>query len=428
MSPRLAAISRDTFRSFRSRNFRLFFSGQVISQVGNWLTMVALVLLVLRRTDNGLAVGLLPAAQFAPMLVLGAFAGVVADRSDKRRLLLTTQSIAMAQSFALALMAFLPHMPLWTFYLLAFLGGCATAFDNPTRRAFVVEMVPAEDVANAVSLNSALMTGSRVVGPALAGLLTVTVGFGATFAIDGLSYLAVLGGLLVMRPEELRRPETVARGKGQVRAGLRYVRSQPVLLIPLLMMAIVGTLAFNFQTVLPLFVTRSLRGSETTFTVLFSVVSVGSLVGALVTARRVDVGVRHVVVASFGFGVSLFILGVMPDLAAAFPAALLLGFTSIAFMTSSTSIVQMYAAPAMRGRVLALQAIVFLGSTPIGGPFLGWICDAFGARAGLFLGGVAALGAGALGAFLGRRRNLWAGASASGGAATPGEGLQTSPA
>jgi MFS family permease len=405
MRQRLGSLSHDTFRSFRHRNFRLFFGGQTISQVGNWLTMVGLVLLILKRTDNGLAVGLLTAAQFAPVLLIGAFTGLLADRSDKRRLLMITQTIAMFQSFGLAFLAFQPDAPILSFYALALIGGFVTAFDNPSRRAFVVEMVPEVDVANAVSLNSALMTGSRVIGPALAGLLTITVGYGWTFAIDGLSYLAVLAGLYAMRTEELRKPVAVPRGKGQVREGLRYVRTQPVLWIPLVMMAIVGTFAFNFQTVLPLFVTRTLHGSDTNFTVLFSVVSLGSLVGALATARRRTIGVRQVVVASAGFGVSMFVLGAMPNLAATFPAALFMGFTSIAFMTSSTAIVQMQAAPAMRGRVLALQSMVFLGSTPIGGPLLGAVCDAHGARVGLYVGGVAALAAAALGAGIVRRRS-----------------------
>lgn len=404
MRRRLGLFSQDTFRSFRSRNFRLFFIGQTISQVGNWLTMVSLVLLILNRTDNGLAVGLLSAAQFAPILFLGAFAGLLADRSDKRRLLMLTQTVAMCQSFGLAFFAFQHDAPVWTFYALALLGGFATAFDNPSRRAFVVEMVPEADVPNAVSLNSALMTGSRVIGPALAGLMATTVGYGWTFALDGLSYVAVLAGLYMMRPAELRQPVAVQRGKGQVREGLRYVRTMPVLWIPLMMAAIIGTLAFNFQTVLPLFVTRTLHGSDATFTILFSVVSLGSLIGALATARRHTVGVRHVVSAAWGFGAAMFLLAAMPNLAASFPAALLLGFTSITFMTGSTSIVQMQASPAMRGRVLALQAMVFLGSTPIGGPLLGAVCDAYGARAGLALGGIAAVVAAALGVWAGRRQ------------------------
>ena len=391
---RAKGAMRDTFSSFRSRNFRLFFMGQGISQIGNWLTLVAQSLLVLKLTDNnGLAVGLLTACQFLPVLLLGAWAGLIADRSDKRRLLVIVQAVAMAQSFALAVLAFSGNPPVWSIYIVAFVGGMTTAFDNPTRRAFVVEMVPIDDVQNAVSLNSALMTSARIFGPALAGLLIVTVGYGWCFAIDGLSYIAVIVGLLLMRTNELRAAPITAKAKGQVRAGLRYARSKPDLWVPLVMMAIVGTLTFNFNVIMPLFVKTSLGGSDTTFTILYSVVSVGSFVGALFTARRKTIDVHDVVVGAAVFGVAMLVFSMSPGLVASFPFAVLVGFSSILFMTASTAIVQVRSDPEMRGRVLSLQAIVFLGSTPIGGPLIGWICDQFGARAGIVVGGVAALGA-----------------------------------
>ena len=397
MKRRVRGIARETFRSMHVRNFRLFFGGQLISQVGNWLTLVAQTLLVLHLTHNGFDVGLLTACQFAPVLFLGPWAGLVADRSDKRKLLMIVQSLAMLQSFALAAVAFQAHPPIGAIYGLALLGGFTVAFDNPARRAFVVEMVPDELASNAVSLNSALMTSSRIVGPALAGLLATTVGFGWCFTVDGISYLAVLAGLWAMRTSELRPPRVVAKGRGQVREGIRYIRTVPDLWVPLVMMALVGTLAFNFQTVIPLFVTKTLNGNDATFTLLFSVVSVGSLAGALATARRKSISVHHVIVASAAFGVAMLVFGAMPTLAWTFPAAVVVGFTSIAFMTASTAIVQVRSRPAMRGRVLAIQSMVFLGSTPIGGPLLGAICDRYGPRAGIFLGGLSALAAAALG-------------------------------
>src|SRR6478672_11150708 len=219
--------TRETFRSLRSRNFRLFFGGQLISQVGNWLTLVAQTLLVLSLTNSGVALGALAAAQFGPVLLLGPWAGLVADRSDKRRLLLIVQAIAMLQSFTLAVLAFSGSPPVWSIYLVAMVGGITVAFDNPARRAFVVEMVPETDVQNAVSLNSALMTSSRVVGPALAGLLVATVGFGWCYLADAISYTAVLFALWMMRTEELRQPPVTERARRQVREGLRYVRSVP---------------------------------------------------------------------------------------------------------------------------------------------------------------------------------------------------------
>ena len=393
----------ETFRSLRTRNFRLFFGGQLVSQVGNWLTMVAQTLLVLRLTGSGLALGLLTAAQFGPLLVLGPWAGLVADRSDKRRLLLTVQAISMLQSFALAALAFTGDPPLGAIFAVAAVGGFTVAFDNPTRRAFVVEMVPEADVNNAVSLNSALMTSSRIVGPALAGLLVTTVGFGWAFLVDGISYLAVLAALAAMRSSELRPAPAAARGRGQVRQGLRYVRSVPELWVPLVMTAVIGVLAFNFAVVFPLFVTDDLGSGDVGFTVLFSVTSVGSLAGALWSARRRTIDVRVVARSAFAFGAPLLVMAAVPSLALACLVGLAVGFGSISFLTASTAIAQLRADPSMRGRVLALQAMVFLGSTPIGGPLVGWVCESFGARWGIVVGAASCVAAGGWGLLMARR-------------------------
>jgi len=398
--PRLRRVSGETFHSLRTRNFRLFFTGQLISQVGNWLTLIAQTLLVLQLTDSGFALGLLAAAQFGPVLFFGAFAGLVADRSDKRRLLLWVQTFAMFQSFALAALAFTGDPPILAIYGVALLGGIATAFDNPARRSFVVEIVPEADMTNAISLNSALMTGARVVGPALAGLLVTTVGFGWAFALDGVSYLAVLVALAMMDPRKIRRAPVTPRGKGQVREGLRYVRTIPELWVPLVMMAVIGTLSYNFQTVMPLFATRDLGGSDVTFTLLMSVVSVGALIGALAAARRKSVDIAVVSWAALLFGVAMGLLTISPDLALAFVFSFLLGLASTTFMTTSTAIVQIRSDPTMRGRVLALQAIVFLGSTPIGAPIVGYVSQHYGARYGLAIGALAGLGAGAFGLYM----------------------------
>jgi MFS family permease len=400
---RLRLATSDTFRSLTIRNFRLFFTGQLISQIGNWLQLIAQTLLVLELTDSGVALGLLAAAQFGPVLVFGAFAGLVADRSDKRRLLLGIQTFAMFQSFALAALAFQDSPPVWAIYVIASFGGMATAFDNPARRAFVVELVPEAQITNAVSLNSALMTGSRIIGPALGGLLVATAGFGWAFFFNGLTYLAVLAGLRMIDPSQVRPAPVTPRGKGQVRAGLAYAWSITELRVPLLMMTVIGTFAFNFQTVLPLFAVRDLDGQDITFSLLMSVVSVGSLIGALRSARRTGISVHTVSVASFGFGVSMLALAIAPNQPIAFAIGAVMGFTSISFMTASTAIVQLRSDPMMRGRVLALQALVFLGSTPIGGPIVGAISESFGARYGLLLGALATLAAAAYGLLVVRR-------------------------
>lgn len=390
----LRTATRETFRSFHVRNFRLFFGGQLISQVGNWLTLIAQSLLVFKLTKSGTALGVLAAAQFGPVLLLGSWSGLVADRSDKRKLLLIVQTLAMAQSFALAALAFSGSPPVLAIYAVALLGGVTVAFDNPARRAFVVEMVPEEDMQNAVSLNSALMTSSRVVGPVIAGFLIVNVGYGWCFLADGLSYIAVIAGLWLIRSEELRPAPITRKGKGQIREGLRYARSVPDLWVPLIMMAVVGTLSYNFATVFVPFAERDLHGTPTTFTILFAIVSVGALVGALRVARRRTTSIRSVALSSLGFGIAMTAMAVAPNRWIAYAVGLAFGATSIAFLTSSTAIVQMRSAPEMRGRVLAIQAMLFLGSTPIGGPIVGWISQQFGARYGIGVGAVAAFGAG----------------------------------
>lgn len=385
------------FTSLHVRNFRLFFWGQFVSQIGNWLTLVAQTLLVLKLTGSGVKLGLLSAAQFGPVLLFGAFAGLVADRSDKRKLLLRIQVFAMAQSFCLAALAAMPSPPVLAIYVVAMAGGFATAFDNPARRSFVVEMVPERNITNAVSLNTALMTGARVVGPALAGVLVTMFGFSWAFLLDGLSYFAVLYGYWRMDPTQNRKAVKTPKGKGQVREGIQYARSLPELFVPLMMMAVIGTFSFNFQTVLPLFAIRDLAGKTNTFTLLMSVLSIGSLTAALATARRKTISVRTVCRSGVGFGIAMAVLAVVPNQPAAFVVGGFVGLSSVWFMTSSTAIVQLRADPMMRGRVLSLQTMLLLGTTPIGGPILGYVSQHFGARYGLGMGSVAAMLAGAWG-------------------------------
>ncbi|MBV8385394.1 MAG: MFS transporter [Acidimicrobiia bacterium] len=394
---------RGRTRGLRSRNFRLFFIGQLISNSGNWLTMVALTLLVLRLTGSGVAVGFVAACQFGPILVLSAFAGLIADRSNKLRLLKITQIGEMCQSFILAGLAFMHHPPLAALYATALAGGVLLSLDNPVRRSFVTEMVAQEDVANAVTLYSALVNASRIFGPALAGLLITTAGYGWAFGLDGISYISVLIALWMMHPEELRRVPVTPRGKGQVRAGLRYVRSMPDLWIPFVMLGVVGTLSYNFSVVFPLFVEHALHGSDASFTLVYTAFSFGALIGAFVVADRVTVGVNNIVRGAAAFGVTSLLLAAAPNVAATFPIVFVVGFSSIAFMTATTAIVQLRADQRMHGRVLALQSVLLIGTTPIGGPIMGAIADALGARIPLVIGGVAALAAALFGLLVGRR-------------------------
>lgn len=387
-----------TFRSLKHRNFKLFFIGQLISQTGTWMTMIAQALLVLSLTKSGLTLGLLVAAQFGPVLVLGAWAGAVADRADKRVLLIRVQALSMVPSFALGVVVLAGWASIPVIFSLAAVQGVLTSFENPARRTFVVEMVPPTDLPNAVSLHSAVMTGSQVVGPAAAGALILAVGYGWPFIIDSVSYIAVLVALWMMRPDELYRYAPMAKAKGQVRDGLRYIRANADLMVSTVMMGIVGLFAFNFSVTIPLFVERSLHGGTMAFTLLFSVLSLGSLIGALITARRTEVTATHMVTAAAAFAVTLALLSVAPTLVTAFPATLLVGVASIAFMTSSTAIAQLLAGPEYRGRVLAIQGMVFLGAQPIGGPIVGWVSDVGGPRAGLVLGAVSCVIAAVYGA------------------------------
>jgi MFS family permease len=394
---------RRTLSSFRSRNFRLFFIGQTISNTGNWLTLVALTLLVLHRTGSGVAVGLLSACQFGPILLLSAWAGAVIDRTDKRKLLVVTQTLEMGESFVLAGLAFMHHAPLAAFYVTAAAGGCMLAFDNPVRRSFVNEMVPLEDVSNAVTLYSAMVNISRIAGPALAGALIVTVGFGWCFTVDAVSYMTVLVALAMMRSGELRRVRVTPRGAGQVRAGLRYVAGVPELWITFAMLLMVGTISYNFTVVFPLFVEKGLHGNDAAYTLVYSAFSAGGLAGALVVARRSLVTIRTVAIGAACLGAAMLVLATVPDVAMAAVMAAVVGAASVAYMTATTSLAQIRSDSDMLGRVLAVQTVLLIGTTPIGGPILGAISDAAGARWPVVIGGVGALGAAAFGVVAGRR-------------------------
>jgi MFS family permease len=391
---RLGATVRRTFTSLRTRNFRLFFIGQMVSNTGNWLTNVALTLLVLHLTNSGFAIGLLTAAEYGPILLFSINAGAIADRHNKRNLLFVTQSLEMVESIVLAFLAFMHHPPLAALYATAAAGGTLLALDNPLRRSFVTEMVPPEDRANAVVLYSMIVNVSRIFGPALAGLLVVTAGYGWCFSVDAVSYLVVLCALWMMRPAELRRNPKPSRAKGEIRAGLRYVAQMPNLWIPFVMLAAVGMLGYNFSVTLPLFVTHSLHGGDGAFTFLYSTFSAGAVASALIVANKNLVRVRHIIIGSAILGLAMLALSIVPNVGVAVPACFLVGGAGILYMTSTTAIVQVKADPALHGRVLALQTVLLVGTAPIGGPILGWLADAMGARAPIVLGGGVLLAAG----------------------------------
>lgn len=390
MRRRVREALRKTFRSLGSRNFRLYFAGQLVSVTGTWMHAVAVAWLVLRLTGSGVALGVEMALAFGPMLLFGAWGGVLADRVDKRRLLIAAQMVLAVLALVLWGLTATDVVTLWMVYVVSFLGGVVNAIDNPTRQAFYVEMVGREDLPNAVSLNSAVFTGTRIVGPALAGVLITAFDVAPVFLINGLSYLAVFTGLLAMREAELRRTPPVRRGRGQLRAGVLYVWSTPELRIPLLVMAAVFTFSFNFTVLLPLMAERVFEGDAGTFGGLLSAMGLGSFAGALAAANRVRQGIRGLGVWGVALGLASVLVGLAPTLTLEFVLLVPLGITAITFMITGNSTLQLTAVPEMRGRVMALYSVVFLGSTPIGAPLAGWMAEWLGARWSLAFGGLVA--------------------------------------
>jgi len=374
-----------------------------VSNTGNWLTNVAITLLVLKITGSGLRVGVLALCQYGPLMILSPYAGAVADRYSKRRLLIVTQTLEMAQSIALAVLAFMPHPPLIALYVIAFAGGVFLAFDNPLRRSFVTEMVSPEDLPNAIVLYSTIVNGSRIFGPALAGLLITSVGYGWCFALDAASYVAVLICLFLMRESELHRSEKVVERKGAVRAGLRYVLETPPLWISFVLLAILGTLSYNFNVTLPLFVAQVLHGDERTYAFLMSTSSAGAVVCSLLIAHRQLSGMRHILIGAVALGTATLMLAPVSSAVVAAPILFLIGGAGILYMIATTAIAQIEAKREMHGRVLALQTVLIGGPLAVGGPILGWVADTFGGRAPMVVGGIAAFAGAAFGWWANRR-------------------------
>ncbi len=392
-----------TFHAVRhSRNFRLFFAGQAVSVTGTWVQYVAVSWLVLRLTGSGIALGVVTALSFAPILFFGAWAGALADRHDKRLILLGTQSSFALLALALWVLVATGAAELWMVYGLSFLQGVVTAVDMPARQSFFVEMVGPEHLTNAVSLNSAVMTGTRIVGPALAGLLIAGAGLEVCFLVNGLSYLAVIAGLLAMRTRDLIRAEPPSDGAG-IREGLRYVFETPGLRTPLLLMAVVFTLSFNIPVLMPLMATDVFGGDAKTLGALLAFMGMGSLVGALGMARGAEPSPRRLATAAVALGFVTLLAAAMPTLRAELAIQVPLGLAAIVFMITGNTTLQLTSRPEMRGRVMALYSIVFLGGTPIGAPFAGWTAETLGTRWGLALGGLIAVVAGSAGLRAARR-------------------------
>lgn len=388
---RLWRAARVTFRSMSVRNYRLYFAGQLISTTGTWMQSIAQAWLVLQITGSGVALGVTVALQFLPVLLVGAWGGLVADRVDKRRLLVGTQAAAGVLALVLGTVTALGVVQLWMIYVLALGLGAVNALDNPARRAFVVEMVGAEHVSNAVSLSSAMFMAARVIGPAIAGLVIAGFGVSWCFFANGVSYSAAVIAFLAMRENEFFSVEPVPKRKGQLREGLRYAWSTPALRLVLVLTAVIGTLAFNFQVVLPLLAKQTFSGGADTLGVLYASMSIGSVIGALVSAHEARATRRFVLGAALAFGAALVAAALAPSFALELLVLVPVGAAGIAFTAMANGVLQTETAPEMRGRVAALFTVAFLGSTPIGGPIIGWVSQQVGPRAGLWVGGVATL-------------------------------------
>jgi MFS family permease len=383
--------ARRTFHSLRTRNFRLYFLGQVISGTGSWMQLVAQAWLVLRLTHSGFAVGVTLGLQFAPMLLFGAWAGVLVDRLDKRRLLVGTAAASGVLALVLGLVTVAGVVEVWMVYALAFGLGVVTALDNPGRRAFVPEMVPEADVANAVGLNSTVFTAARVIGPAIAAGVIALAGVAWCFLFNAASFIAVIWALVLMRPAELRAAVPVQRARRQLREGLRYSWTNEPVRLALFLTAIVGTFAFNFQVVMPLLAKDTFGGDAALYGTMMAVLGTGSLLGALWVAHFGRASSRIMIGSTVALGVAMSASAVAPTLAVELAVLVAVGLTSMVMLSMATAVCNEETAPEYRGRVMALFGVAFLGSTPIGGPLVGWVSEFLGPRAGVGVGAVASL-------------------------------------
>jgi MFS family permease len=384
--------TRSTFGSLRVRNFRLYWVGQMISQVGTWLSLTAVSWLVLTDLHGGgTDVGLLAAAQFLPTLIFGAWAGVLADRRDVLRLLLVTQSTLFVLATLMAVLKFTDRLELWSVFALVGLQGLATAFDNPARQALLGEVVGPELVPNAIALNSAGFNSARIIGPALAGLLIEGAGTRACFSLNAVSYLAAIGGLMAMDRAEMHARPALARANGQIRAGFRYALDTPALRTALLTMAVVGTVSMNFIVLIPLLARTTFASGAGTFGLFTASMGAGSLVGSLRAAGNHRPSLAQQGRASLALGVAMLATAASPIVPVATIALAVCGVCVMTFLATTNSVLQLQSRPDMRGRVMSLYLILFIGTSPFGGPLVGWIAQNFGVRASFIYGAIGAL-------------------------------------
>ncbi len=390
------------------RNFRLFATGQVISNTGTWMQRVAQDWLVLDLTHgSGTAVGIATGLQFLPLLLFSLWGGMIADRYPKRRVLTVTQAAAGGLALILGVLAVTGAVRPWHIYLLAFGLGLATVVDNPTRQSFAIEMVGRADLQNAIALNSAVFNLARIAGPAVAGVVISLVGISAAFFVNATSYLTVIISLHLMRESELRPAERVARAKGQLREGLAYVRSRPDLLMTMVLVFFIATFGMNFQVTTALMSRVVFDTGAGRFGIASAVFAVGALIGALVAARRIRTGMRMLVWTGLAFGLLEAATGLMPFYWSFLVLLVPTGLAVISFTTLANSSVQLSVPADMRGRVMGIYMLVFLGGAPLGAPLTGWIAQHFGTRLSMVAGAsVSVAAAVVVAAVVARRRGV----------------------
>lgn len=396
---RIHDFSSRTFASLAVRNYRLFFIGQAVSLSGTWMQSIAQGLLVLQLTGSGTALGVVTALQALPVLIFGPYGGVMADRYDKRRILYLTQAVSAIASLIMGALVVANVTELWMIYGLALVLGFAKVLENPTRQIFVREMVGSDRLTNAVSLNSMEMNLARVIGPTIAGVMVATIGLGACFIANGLSFGVVIAMLAKMDTNELHPLRRAARAKGQLVEGFRYVQSQPAIRNVLLMMAIIGMFTYEFNVMLPLLAEYTFESGGGGFAALTAMMGIGAVVGGLYTAGRRTRKPIILVISATLFGLSVLLVSIAPTMGWALAAMVLVGFFSINFTSLGNATLQLTTAPEMQGRVMSLWSVAFLGTTPIGGPLMGAIGEHAGARTAMALGGIAALIAAGIGLY-----------------------------
>jgi MFS family permease len=398
MREAVAAYRARTFKSLAVRNYRLYFIGQGISISGTWMQSVAQGLLVLELTGSGTQLGLVTALRSIPVLAFGAMGGVIADRYPKRKLLYASQTMAGLLGLTLGILVATGEVQMWMVDILAVLLGFVSVVDNPTRQSLILELVGPDQIRNAVSLNSTEVNLARVIGPTLAGILVSTVGLAACFIVDGVSYFAVIVMLMRMREDEMFLGQTVSRARGQLREGFAYAWANLPVRKTLIMMAIIGTFTYEFNVILPIFAEFTFESGPSAYAAMTAAMGLGAVVGGLSVAGRVRTSQWSIVISAALFGCSVLLTALAPTLYVAVGLLLVVGYFSISFTTMGNSTIQLATDPTMRGRVMALWTVSFLGTTPIGGPIIGAIGEHIGARWGLLVGGVAALIAAAYGA------------------------------